>query len=83
MKVEVRLAEPFWRSVGVRDLHLELDDHTSVADLMVNLTKTYPDLAREFEQSEPLIFLGDDEAEPQSQLENGQVVHLVWPLAGG
>lgn len=83
MKVSVRLAEPFWRTVGERDLQFELDDHASVADLMDHLTKAFPDLAREFEQAAPLVFLGDEEAAAEAQLKDGQQVHLVWPLAGG
>ncbi|MCK6568635.1 MAG: hypothetical protein DCC59_16575 [Chloroflexi bacterium] len=83
MNVHIRLAEPFWRSVGLRDLDLTLEPASRVDDLLVALRERYPRLSLEFDQAPPHVFIGDEEAEADSILEDGARVHLVWPVAGG
>lgn len=83
MRVRVRLTEPFWRSVGERELEIEVEENALVGDLMGLLTKTYPELEREFAEASPMVFLGEEEAAVESLLKEGQLVHLVWPIAGG
>jgi molybdopterin converting factor small subunit len=83
MRVQVRLTEPFWRSVGKRVLEIEVEENALVGDLMRLLTKTYPELGREFAEAAPMVFVGEEEAAAESLLEEGQLVHLVWPIAGG
>lgn len=83
MLVSVRLAEPFWRPVGKRDIELNLADGARVADLIARLREDYPALDLELDQSPPHIFIDDVEVTPASFLTESGRVHLVWPLAGG
>ncbi len=83
MKVYVRLAEPFWRAVGKRDLSLNIAEGSRVSDLLVVLRRDYPALFVEMDQSPPHIFIEDVEANSASFLTEGGRVHLVWPVAGG
>ena len=45
MRIHVRLAEPFWRTVGQRDLELELEDSAAISDLLAVLQGRFPALA--------------------------------------
>ena len=83
MHVYVRLAEPFWRAVGRRDLDLELAPDSRVSDLLALLRRRHPELARELDEAPPTIFIGDREAHEHTVLCEGSRVHLVWPVAGG
>lgn len=83
MQITVRLAEPFWRAVGQRDLKLELGDRARISDLMTHLRQQYPGLAEEIDAAPPHIFLGEEEADLQTSLSEGDHVQLVWPVAGG
>lgn len=83
ISIKVRLAEPFWRSVGERELLIEVDDATSINDLIEILVKDYPTLKAEMELSPPTVFIGDQEANSHTILMDGARVHLVWPVAGG
>lgn len=83
MRVQVRLAEPYWRVVGQRDLELALEENALVADLLATLQREFPALAREMAEASPHIFIADMEADLQTPLEDGDLVHLVWPVAGG
>ncbi|MDP2776906.1 MAG: MoaD/ThiS family protein [Anaerolineales bacterium] len=83
MKVYVRLAEPFWRAVGLRELVMTMNPASRVDDLLVALREQYPSLGVEFDQTSPHIFIGDVEASRDSLLNEDARVHLVWPIAGG
>lgn len=83
MRIHVRLAEPFWRTVGQRELSLELKERAQVTDLLALLRQRYPALGREMDEIIPHIFIGEEEASPQTPLTEGARVHLVWPVAGG
>ena len=83
MHITVRLAEPFWRTVGQRDLRLELDDHARIEDLLAHLRRSFPALAEELDAIPPHIFRGEEEADMQTPLSDGDHIHLVWPIAGG
>ncbi len=83
MRIHIRLAEPFWKHVGKRDLELEVADGSRVSDLLARLRKDYPALATEMDQSPPHIFIDDVESNPASFLTESARVHLLWPLAGG
>jgi sulfur carrier protein ThiS len=83
MQITVRLAEPFWRSVGQRNLELELAEGSSVADLLTILHQRYPALVKEFTETPPHVFFGEREVVPETPLTDGGRVHLVWPIAGG
>jgi hypothetical protein len=83
VKVYVRLAEPFWRVVGLREMGMDINPASRVDDLLVALREQYPSLGIEFDQTPPHIFIGDVEAPHDSLLTDGALVHLVWPIAGG
>ena len=83
MNIHVRLAEPFWRAVGQRDIEVTMNLASRADDLLAALRDRYPALAAEFDQSPPHIFIGDVESAHDSLLPDGARVHLVWPIAGG
>jgi hypothetical protein len=83
VKVHVRLAEPFWRAVGLRELEMTMSPASRADDLLAALREQYPSLGIEFDQTPPHIFIGDVEAPRDSLLTDGVQVHLVWPIAGG
>jgi len=81
--IHVRLAEPFWKHAGTRDLELDFPNGARVSDLLARLRADYPALASEMDQSPPHIFIEDTEVSPASFLTESGRVHLVWPVAGG
>jgi molybdopterin converting factor small subunit len=83
MLLNVRLAEPFWRAVGKRELRIELNDGSCVKDLLQHIEESYPAFKQEINASPPTIFIGDHEVNLQTELKDGAQVHLVWPIAGG
>ena len=83
MNIHIRLAEPFWRAVGLREIEMTMNPASRMEDLLVALREQYPSLGIEFDQTPPHIFIGDVEAARDSQLTNDAHVHLVWPIAGG
>lgn len=83
MLISVRLAEPYWRSVGSKELNLEVDEGLPVSELLAVLYLRYPSLRREIERAAPTVFVDDWEAGPDTGLTATCCVHLVWPVAGG
>jgi molybdopterin converting factor small subunit len=83
MKINVRLAEPFWRSVGQRDLTLEVDEGARVSDVVERLCILYPSLGKELAENPPLLFVDEHEVTPENLLVDGNRVYLMWPVAGG
>lgn len=83
MQVSLRLAEPFWRAVGQRELELELAKGSRVSDLLGLLHSRYPALEQEFVEAPPIVFVGEQEADMETVLKPRVQVHLVWAVAGG
>lgn len=83
MIVHIRLAEPFWRSVGKRDLQVELGKHANLGELLDMLQKRYPALSAELEEETYHIFINNIENGLDTLLQEGDRVHIVWPIAGG
>ncbi len=85
MHVVVRLEEPLWREVGVREVSLDLPEGSRVGDLLLKLGQTFPPLRPwlEGEEVPPLIFLDEAVAGPETALRDGARPMLAWPLAGG
>lgn len=81
--IHIRLAEPFWRAVGLREIEMTINPASRADDLLVALREQYPSLGIEFDQTPPHIFIGEVEASRNSLLTNGARVYLVWPIAGG
>ncbi len=83
MNIQVRLAEPFWRAVGQRNLEIKMEEGATVADLLTLLQKRYPALSQELVEAPPIIFVGDEDVEMETLLVEKERVHLVWAIAGG
>jgi hypothetical protein len=83
VQIHVRLAEPFWRAVGLREIEMAILPASRAEDLLVALREKYPSLAIEFDRTPPHIFIGNVEASRDSLLHEDARVHLVWPIAGG
>ena len=83
MHIHLRLAEPYWRSVGSRELELDLSPGSRVRDLLEQLQDRHPDFSRELKECPPHIFIGDEEGTWETPLAEASRVHLVWPIAGG
>jgi len=83
VKINVRLAEPFWRAIGLREVEITMNPASRADDLLVALRDQYPTLGIEFDQTPPHIFIGDAEVNRDFLLTDGTRVHLVWPIAGG
>lgn len=83
MKINVRLAEPFWRAVGLREIEMTMNPASRADDLLAALREQYPSLDLEFDQTPPHIFIGDVEVTNDALMTDGARVHLVWPIAGG
>ena len=83
MQIHIRLAEPFWRIIDQRDITVELDRGATLSDLIIELQQRFPALAQEMDTTHPTIIVGDDEADVDLHLQEGMVLHFVWPIAGG
>ncbi len=83
MQIHVRLVEPFWRVIGQRNITLELEENMNIAMLLNLLQQKYPELTSEFAASPPMIFVGEEEVNPEIILEDNNKIHLVWPIVGG
>lgn len=83
MVIHIRLSEPYWRTVGQRDLDLEMENGKSVNDLVSALCGHNEGLAQEMEEAPPVIFVNEVEASMEAKLFHDSHVHLVWPIAGG
>jgi molybdopterin converting factor small subunit len=82
-QITIRLAEPYWRSAGQRDLQLEMPAGSLIQDLLDVLFSRYPSLEKEMDGAPPVIFIAETEAKLDSKLEDGNRVYFVWPIAGG
>lgn len=83
MHIYLRLAEPFWRAIGQRNIEIEVDDKSTVRDLLDNLCHTYPNLRQELETAPPHIFIGEEEVDLECTLCDGNQVYLLWAISGG
>ncbi len=83
MNVRVRLAEPFWRAVGRRNLQVEMASKSSLKELLVLLCKQYPGISTEIAESATLLFVNEEEVNKDTVLIEGDEVHILWPIAGG
>lgn len=83
MNVQVRLAEPFWRAVGQRNLQVEVVSHSSLRELLALLCKKYPGISTEIAESATLLFVNEEEVNKDAVLSEGDEVHILWPIAGG
>lgn len=83
MRVHLRMAEPFWRATGQREVQVDLEPGSRVDDLLALLKARYPALEGELLATQLHIFVGEAEATPDTVLSESDQVHLLWPVAGG
>lgn len=83
MNVQVRFAEPFWRVVGQRNLRIEMVSESSLRGLLALLCKQYPGISTEMAENTTLLFVNEEEVDMDTILEEGDEVHILWPIAGG
>jgi molybdopterin converting factor small subunit len=83
MQITLRLGEPFWRTVGRRNLEWTLAPSATLADLLDELCRAFPGLAQELQDAPPHLFVGEEEADPAAPLADGSHVSLLWAVAGG
>lgn len=83
IQIQVRLAEPFWRTVGKREIELQVKEGATLKTLLNTLNDSYPNLTNEFKEAQPVLFICEEEANIETKLNDGDKVHIVWPLAGG
>ena len=85
MNVIVHLGEPFWRAAGQREVEVSLAPGACVADALTALINRYPALASDLSgrEAHPAVFMGDEQAAPESPLAEGARLHIVWPVSGG
>lgn len=85
MRIQVRLGEPFWRTVGTREVSLELTAPATVACALAALQEKYPALRPDLEADAipPTVIVGEEIALPEMPLSDGAQLLLVWALAGG
>lgn len=91
--ITVRAGEPLWRAFGRHRVRLELPAPATLSDLLAALAATYPDFKSRY-QGDDLghrrpyrLFVNhrqvaDDEMAGQP-LNDGDLVHIVIPVAGG
>lgn len=83
MQVNIRLGEPFWRSVGERDLLMTIQPQSTLAALIAELCRRYPALTEDLIEAPPVYFIDDSEVDVNAPVTDGCRVHLVWPITGG
>jgi molybdopterin converting factor small subunit len=83
MHVIITLGEPYWRSAGRRELRLEVEEGVVLADLIAMLRQQWPALAHDMDEAAPVMFVDNAQADPETGLESGNHVHMIWPVAGG
>ncbi len=83
MQIQIRLAEPFWRTIGKRNLSVEIKNEATVSDLLTELRQKFPTLGLEMDETPPLIITNNDEASDDLILEEDMLLHFIWPIAGG
>ena len=83
MNIQVRFAEPFWRVVGQRNLEMRMASESNVRGLLALLCKQYPGISAEMAESTTILFVNEEEVDMDTILEEGDQVHILWPIAGG
>ncbi len=84
MKIRVKLlAFSLLRDVLGREEHLDIEEGSTVAQLLDQLREKHPELAK-IEEKTPVIILVNGRREEQSyRLKPGDEVALVPPVSGG
>lgn len=93
MLVEVKMGDPLWKTVGQRQISLQLDESATVFDAVSLLRATYPDFGAALEAGGtrlgvPFNFfvnrkLVKDRDLARHKLKAGDRVHILAPIVGG
>jgi len=83
MQIHIRFAEPFWRTIGQRNIALEIEEGATVSDLLADLSRAFPALGQEMNESPPIVIVEDVEAKDDLLLQEDMLLHFLWPIAGG
>ena len=93
MEVEVKMGDPLWKTVGQREIRVELTDGATVADVLAHLTAAYPGFGAALEAGGtrlgvPFNFfvnrkLVKDGDLDRHQLRAGDRLHILAPIVGG
>jgi molybdopterin converting factor small subunit len=85
VKVIAHLGEPFWRAANTHEVSLMLRDDATVSDACDQLARLYPALDADLNHGEtqPAIFVNDDQADRATPLIEGAQLYLLWPVSGG
>lgn len=93
MLVEVKLGDPLWRTVGQKQVSLELNDGATVADALAQLRNIYPDFGAGLQaggagRGIPFNFfvnrkLVKDRDLAERKLKSGDVLYILAPIVGG
>jgi sulfur carrier protein ThiS len=93
MEIQVSMGDPLWKSVGRRQISLELSDDASVADALAVLRSSYPEFAAALEAGATRLgipfncfvnrrWVKDSDLE-QHKLKEGDTLYILAPIVGG
>lgn len=93
LQITVRIGEPLRRAVGKYRILVSLQAPANLADLIAQLASAYPDFENGFQGGDlghayPYrLFVNHvlipDEIYGQHELQDGDLVHIIIPTAGG
>jgi molybdopterin converting factor small subunit len=91
--IQVSLGDPLWKSVGQRQISLELSDEASVADALATLRSSYPEFGAAVEAGATRLGipfncfvnrrLVKDGDLGQHRLKEGDTLYILAPIVGG
>jgi sulfur carrier protein ThiS len=93
MEIVVKMGDPLWKTVGQREIALELGGGATVADVLAHLRAVYPGFGATLEAGGTRLGvqfnffvnrkLVKDEDLDQRKLKAGDTLHILAPIVGG
>ncbi len=85
MNIILHLGEPFWRCAGTRQVTVWLPEGATAAEALAALVQLHPALRAELDDGEvpPALFAGDTQVWPETPLQDGAHVYILWAMSGG
>lgn len=81
MKIKVKFFASYKEALGTDELDLDLDEHSTVSDLIENLRQDHPKLGNLLETL--MVSVNLEYAVYETELKNGDEVALLPPVSGG
>jgi molybdopterin converting factor subunit 1 len=81
MRLQLKLFASFREVVGARELQWEIEDHSTVQDLLKALIDRYPRLSATLDQG--MVALNHEYVSHDVALSDGDEVGLIPPVSGG